>query len=56
MDSSKSFLSDRIYGYDFVVATTQDSINSTLKNFLQRVRELVVAVCCRNVWEDSDED
>lgn len=34
MSATKSNLSDAHYGYDFVVATTQQSINATLKEYL----------------------
>ena len=33
------------YGYDFVVATTQASINSTMLNFLASRQEPTVNVC-----------
>lgn len=34
MSANQSHLSDPHYGYDFVVATTQGSINATMKNYL----------------------
>ena len=34
MSASQSNLSDPHYGYDFVVATTQQSVNATMKEFL----------------------
>lgn len=45
MSASKSFLSDARYGYDVVVAVTQDSINATMKQFLNKLEEPVVTVC-----------
>lgn len=43
--SSASFLSNSHYGYDFVVATTQDSINGTMKMYLDSFQEPIVNVC-----------
>lgn len=40
-----SCLSDSKYSYDFVVATTEASINATLKAFLAQLKEPVVTVC-----------
>ncbi|KAG9197538.1 hypothetical protein G6514_001494 [Epicoccum nigrum] len=40
-----SNLSDPRYGYDYVVATTQRSINATLKEFLSGITEPEVTVC-----------
>src|SRR4051794_39221810 len=37
-----SNLSSPRYGYDFVVATTQSSINATIKYFLQALKEPLV--------------
>src|SRR5262245_11540929 len=34
MSANQSNLSDAHYGYDFVVATSQDSINATMKEYL----------------------
>jgi hypothetical protein len=45
MSASQSNLSAAQYGYDFVVATTQGSINSTMKWFLSELTEPVVTVC-----------
>lgn len=45
MSASKSFLSDPKYGYDVVVATTQASINATMKQFLSKLKEPVATVC-----------
>ncbi|MGY1949047.1 hypothetical protein [Nocardia asiatica] len=45
MSSSDSDLSDPHYGYDFVVATTQGSINATLKEFLAEIAEPVTIAC-----------
>lgn len=45
MSSSDSDLSDPRYGYDFVVATTQASINATLKEFLADIAEPVTTAC-----------
>lgn len=35
MSASQSFLSSPDYGYDYVVAVTQDSINATAVTFLK---------------------
>ena len=43
--AAKSSLSDPRYGYDVVVATTQASINATMKGFLSKLREPVVTMC-----------
>jgi hypothetical protein len=45
MSASQSNLSASRYGYDFVVATTQASINTTMKEYLAGVAEPVVTVC-----------
>ncbi|BDT90369.1 MULTISPECIES: hypothetical protein [Nocardia] len=45
MSSNDSDLSDPHYGYDFVVATTQGSINATLKEFLAAIAEPVTTAC-----------
>lgn len=45
MSANQSDLSSPKYGYDFVVATTQASINATLKEFLAGLTEPVVTVC-----------
>ncbi|WP_037570200.1 hypothetical protein [Phaeacidiphilus oryzae] len=45
MSANSSDLSNSRYGYDFVVATTQGSINATLKSFLSQLSEPVVTVC-----------
>lgn len=45
MSATQSFLSSPQYGYDFVVATTQASINATLKAFLSALKEPVATVC-----------
>jgi hypothetical protein len=41
----QSALSDPKYGYDFVVATTQKSINATMKTYLKKLNSPVVVVC-----------
>ncbi len=43
MVASQSNLS--AYGYDFVVATTQDSLNATMKEYLSKGGEPEVAIC-----------
>ncbi|MCJ1243951.1 hypothetical protein MMC30_001148 [Trapelia coarctata] len=43
--SNASNISGPKYGYDFVVATTQASINGTMMNFLSSRKEPVVAIC-----------
>jgi hypothetical protein len=45
MSSKQSYLSDSHYGYDVVVATTQASINATMKLFLSKLKEPVARVC-----------
>jgi len=45
MTATQSFLSNSKYGYDFVVATTQASINATMKAFLAKLKEPVVNIC-----------
>jgi hypothetical protein len=45
MAANQSFLSNSKYGYDFVVATTQASINATMKAFLAKLKEPVVNIC-----------
>lgn len=45
MSASQSQLSAARYGYDFVVATTQASINATMKQFLSALTEPVVTLC-----------
>ncbi|GAA1364348.1 hypothetical protein [Streptomyces beijiangensis] len=45
MTAQKSNLSSPKYGYDFVVATTQASINATMKAFLSGLTQPVVTVC-----------
>jgi hypothetical protein len=45
MSASQSQLSAARYGYDFVVATTQASINATMKEFLAGLTEPVVTAC-----------
>jgi len=41
----QSNLSSSLYGYDFVVATTQASINATMKNFMSSIGEPEVKIC-----------
>src|SRR5262245_37513696 len=41
----QSDLSNSRYGYDFVVATTQKSINLTMKRYLRTLNAQAVAVC-----------
>lgn len=45
MSVAQSNLSSVDYGYDFVVATTQESINATMKLFLSSGQEPVVNIC-----------
>jgi hypothetical protein len=45
MSTQQSDLSSAKYGYDFVVATTQESINATMKEFLDGVSEPEVVMC-----------
>ncbi|OIV38049.1 hypothetical protein BIV57_07735 [Mangrovactinospora gilvigrisea] len=45
MSANSSNLSSPKYGYDFVVATTQASINATVKSFLSALSEPVTTVC-----------
>ncbi|PYH95696.1 hypothetical protein BO71DRAFT_473594 [Aspergillus ellipticus CBS 707.79] len=45
MDASDSFLSSAKYGYDFVVSTTQASINSDLLLFLSESQQPVQYLC-----------
>jgi hypothetical protein len=45
MSASQSNLSLSQYGYDYVVATTQASINSTMKEFLAGLTEPLITVC-----------
>lgn len=45
MAYDKSFLSSSKYGYDFVVATTQASINSGLKEYLNTIDQPVTYLC-----------
>ena len=45
MPSEKSFLSNPKYGYDFVVATTQASINSGLKEYLANSDQPTTYLC-----------
>ena len=45
MSTSQSNLSNPKFGYDLVVATTQASINATMKEFLDSVTAPVVIVC-----------
>lgn len=45
MSDIQSYLSSPRYGYDFVVATTQASINATIKEFLSKGSEPEVLVC-----------
>jgi hypothetical protein len=45
MTAAQSYLSNSKYGYDFVVATTQASINATMKAFLAQLKAPVVNIC-----------
>ena|SRR5437870_10155293 len=45
MGQMQSDLSSPKYGYDFVVATTQESINATMKEYLSGVAEPEVIMC-----------
>jgi len=50
MSASQSFLSSPDYGYDYVVAVTQDSINATALSFLS-TNQPVVNVCY--IYDDN---
>ena len=45
MSASNSYLSDPHYGYDVVVSTTQESINSVMKMFLSKLPEPLTRIC-----------
>ncbi len=45
MSALQSDLSNSRYGYDFVVATTQASINATMKQFLANLSQPVTTIC-----------
>jgi hypothetical protein len=45
MSASQSNLSDPKFGYDLVIAVTQESINATMKEFLLGVTEPEVTCC-----------
>jgi hypothetical protein len=45
MSASQSNLSASRYGYDFVVATTQGSINAAMKEYLAGLTEPVTTIC-----------
>lgn len=45
ISAKRSFLSSAIYGYDFVVATTQSSINGTLLQYLSSLDQKPTSVC-----------
>ena len=45
MSSNASDISGTKFGYDFVVATTQASINATMLNFFSTRKEPTVVVC-----------
>lgn len=45
MSASASFLSDPKYGYDFVVAIAQESINSGLKEYMDTIDQPVTYLC-----------
>ncbi|WP_168790571.1 hypothetical protein [Paraburkholderia aromaticivorans] len=45
MSANKSYLSSAKYGYDFVVATTQASINSGLKEYLATIDQPATDLC-----------
>ena len=45
MPNNDSYISAPSYGYDFVVATTQQSINATLLKFLDSCQEPVAYIC-----------
>jgi len=45
MSATQSFLASPSYGYDFVVATTQASINTIIRRFLHEVGEPQMTVC-----------
>lgn len=45
MGASQSFLSNAKYGYDFVVATTQASINATLMEYLSGFNSPMITQC-----------
>lgn len=44
MSSSQSFLSSPDYGYDYVVAVTQDSVNAVAMEFLKS-RQPIISIC-----------
>lgn len=52
MSWKASNLSDVRYGYDFVVSTTQGSINATMLDFLSNISEPVTDVCF--ITDDDD--
>jgi hypothetical protein len=52
MSGHQSNLSSAKYGYDLVVATTQDSINATMKAFLLSLDEKDFNACYQ--WDSSD--
>lgn len=45
MSVIQSNLAAPAYGYDFVIATTQDSINTTIKEYLSGASQTEVAIC-----------
>ena len=52
MSGQKSDLSASKYGYDLVVATTQDSINATMKEFLSGLDSPDFNACYQ--WDEND--
>lgn len=52
MSGQKSDLSTSKYGYDLVVATTQASINVTMKEFLSGLDSSDFNACYQ--WDDND--
>jgi hypothetical protein len=54
--SALSHLSNGKYGYDFVVAVTQESINASMSTYLTSVPEPLIQVCyVADVDPDTDE-
>lgn len=51
MSGHQSNLSDPKYGYDMVVATTQEAINLTMKEYLDRAKLKELVICYK--WDDK---
>ncbi|KXH48077.1 hypothetical protein CNYM01_11602 [Colletotrichum nymphaeae SA-01] len=54
MDASNSNLTDQRYGYDFVVSTTQASINSGLLEYLWESNQPINYICYLSPPQDSN--